>query len=299
MSQPATESAPAPSLRHIPRRYLALGLIIVAICLLAALILVRDNAGPDTSSTVETFDPASSSLLSTLSVPASVYNTVGVSSPANPVAAPQLAGSGSAPLWLAAGDGGSPKPVVFFYGAEFAPYPAVQRWPLVLALSRFGTFSRLGLMQSSPTTAFANLSTFTFWNASYSSKYLILESVERYSSLDPTGARYLTLQRPTARQAAAINSYGAGANTFAFLDVANRYILNGASFAPPVLAGLSQSQIAGDLNSPDSPLTQAVVTAANQITASICAVDGDKPDGVCESPGVVDADASLKITPPP
>ena len=189
-------------------------------------------------------------------------------------------------MWLAAADGGPPLPVVFFYGAEFAPYAAVQRWPLILALSRFGTFNQLGLMQSSATTAFANLSTFTFWNVSYTSKYLILESVERYSSLNPTGARYLRLQPPDARQAAAIASYGAGANTFALLDVANRYVLNGASFAPGVLAGLSQSQIAGDLDTPASPLTQAVVTAANEITASICAVDGDKPDAVCESHGV-------------
>ncbi len=37
MSQPASEPASAPALRHIPRRYLALGLIIVAICLLGAL----------------------------------------------------------------------------------------------------------------------------------------------------------------------------------------------------------------------------------------------------------------------
>ena len=94
-------------------------------------------------------------------------------------------------------NGGPPLPVVFFYGAEFAPYAAVQRWPLILALSRFGTFNQLGLMQSSATTAFANLSTFTFWNVSYASRYVILESVERYSSLNPTGARYLGLQTPT------------------------------------------------------------------------------------------------------
>ena len=67
-------------------------------------------------------------------------------------------------MWLATANGGPPLPVVFFYGAEFAPYAAVQRWPLILALSRFGTFNQLGLMQSSATTAFANLSTFTFWN---------------------------------------------------------------------------------------------------------------------------------------
>ena len=300
MSQPAPEPASAPALRHIPRRYLALGLIVVAICLLGALVLVRDNSGPSTSSTVETFSPAPSSLVSTLaSVPASVYDAVGVSSPVLPVTAPQPAGSGSAPMWVATANGGHSLPVVFFYGAEFAPYAAVQRWPLILALSRFGTFNQLGLMQSSATTAFADLSTFTFWNVSYTSKHLFLESVERYSSLNPTGARYLRLQAPDARQAAAVARFGASANTFALLDVANRFVLNGASFAPGTLAGLSQGQIAGDLDTPASPLTQAVVTAANQITATICAVDGDKPDAVCESRGVLAADQELKITPPP
>jgi hypothetical protein len=298
MSLPASEPASPTTLRHIPRRYLALGLIVVAIILLGALVLVRDNSGPSTTSTVETFSPAPSSLVSTLtSVPATVYDVVGVSSPANPVQAPRPTGNGSAPLWLATVGDGPPLPVVFFYGAEFAPYAAVQRWPLILALSRFGSFNRLGLMQSSASTAFADLSTFTFWNVSYTSKYLILESVERYSSLNPTGGRYLGLQRPDARQAAAIANYGQTADTFALTDVANRYVLNGASFAPGVLAGLSQSQIAGDLATPASPLTQAVVTAANEITASICAVDNDKPGSVCDSRGVLAADQELKITP--
>jgi hypothetical protein len=303
MSLPASEPASPTTLRHIPRRYLALGLIVVAIILLGALVLVRDNSGPSTTSTVETFNPAPSSLVSTMaSVPASVYDAVGVSSPANPAQAPQPTGSGTTPLWLATGGGATPEPVVFFYGAEFAPYAAVQRWPLILALSRFGTFGQLGLMQSSATTAFADLSTFTFWNSSstrsYTSKYVIFESVERYSSLNPTGGRYLSLQRPDAKQTAAIASYGQTADTFALTDVANRFVLNGASFAPGVLAGLSQSQIAGDLSTPASPLTQAVVTAANEITAAICAVDDDKPSTVCDSRAVAEADEELKITPP-
>jgi Domain of unknown function (DUF929) len=297
MSQPVSEPASTPALRHIPRRYLALGLIIVAICLLGALVLVRDNAGPSTTSTVETFSAAPSSLVSTVtSVPRGVYDAVGVTSPTVPVQAPATAGSGSAPIWRASANGGPPLPVVFFYGAEFAPYAAVQRWPLILALSRFGTFTQLGVMQSSATTAFANLSTFTFWKVQYSSEYLILEPVERYSSLNPTGARYLGLQKPNARQAAAIASYGTSRSTFALLDVANRYVLDGSSFAPGALAGLSQSQIAGNLTTTASPLTQAVVTAANEITAGICAVDGGKPDAVCESRGVLAADQVLKIT---
>src|SRR5580704_15756457 len=98
MSLPASPT----TLRHIPRRYLALGLIVVAIILLGALVLVRDNSGPSTTSTVETFSPAPSSLVSTVtSVPGSVYDAIGISSPAIPVQAPQRAGNGSAPIWLA------------------------------------------------------------------------------------------------------------------------------------------------------------------------------------------------------
>jgi hypothetical protein len=296
MSQPAQEPAPAPSLRHVPRRYLALVLIIAAICLLGTLVLVRDNSGPTSSSTVETFNPAPSSLVASVAaVPASVYDTVGVTSPANPVTPLRPVGAPNAPLWQATARG---KPVVFFYGAEFAPYAAAERWPLVLALSRFGTFSQLGVMQSSSTTAFTNLSTFTFWNVSYNSRWVDLQAVERYSGLNPTGARYLGLERPDARQSAAIATYGTSATIFPLLDVANRYVLGGAAFAPGVLAGLSQDQIAGDLSVPASPLTQAVVSAANEITAAVCSVDGNRPRTVCESRGVLAADDALKITRP-
>jgi len=299
MSQPAQEPAPAPSLRHVPRRYLALGLIILAICLLGALVLVRDNSGPTSSSTVETFNPAPSSLVANMAaVPASVYDAVGVTSPANPVTPPRQVGTPNDPLWQATVGGGPPEPVVFFYGAEFAPYAAAERWPLILALSRFGTFNRLGLMQSSATTAFANLSTFTFWKVSYTSRWVILQSVERYSSLNPTGARYLGLEKPDTRQSTAIAGYGTSATTFSLLDVANRYVLSGAAFTPGVLAGFSQDMIAGDLTMPASPLTQAVVAAANEVTAAICSVDGEKPGTVCTSRGVLAADDTMKITRP-
>jgi hypothetical protein len=298
----APEGAPATgsALRHVPRRYLALGLIIVAIFLLGTLILVRDHYAPTSSPTTEAFSAAPQSLLSTLhSLPQSVYDTVGVSSPANPITPLRpTTKSGDAPMWLASVDNGSPEPVVFFYGAEFAPYAAAQRWPLILALSRFGSFRQLGLMQSSQTTAFANVSTFTFYDTYYTSPYVILEPVERYSSLNPTGSKYLPLQQPDARQSAAVAGYASSPTTFPLLDVANRWVLNASSFTPGALVGLSQDQIAGDLSSPQSPLTQAVVSAANEITASICSVDGQKPGNVCESRGVVAADQVLKITPP-
>jgi hypothetical protein len=189
------------------------------------------------------------------------------------------------------------RPVVFFYGAEFAPYAAAQRWPVIVALSRFGTFGTVGLMQSSESVAFANTSTFTFWHTTYTSKWIALQTVERYSSLNPTGAQYTALQTPTPRQAAAVSTYDAAGATFPLLDIANRYVLAGSSFSPAVLASQNQSQIVGDLAIPTSPITQAIVASANEITATICAVDGQQPTAVCHARGVTAARAKLRITP--
>ena len=131
---------------------------------------------------METFSPAPSSLIATWPGALVGLRRRGGQLAGQPDhAAPRPAGS-SAPLWGATVDGGPPEPVVFFYGAEFAPYAAAERWPLVLALSRFGTFNQLGLMQSSASTAFANLSTFTFWHVSLLEPLVVLQSVERYSS---------------------------------------------------------------------------------------------------------------------
>ncbi len=292
MTVPARELTSAPVGRRFPRRLVALVLIGLAIVLLGALVIQRDASGPGSSSTVETFNPAPASLITSLgAVPAKVFDTVGTDSPSVPVEA--LHPTGRDGLWTAADASGSTKPVVFFYGAEFAPYAAAERWPLIVALSRFGTFTQLGEVQSSPTTAFADLATFTFWQEKYSSSYLVLQTVERFSSLNPTGARYLGLEAPDARQAATVATYSPGSRTFALVDVGGRWVLAGASFTPGALDGLTQSQIAGDLTSPASPLAQAVLASANEISAAICSVDQERPGSVCHSRGVMEADRLL------
>ena len=74
-------------------------------------------------------------------------------------------------------------------------------------------------------------------------------------------------------------------------------MLVGSGFAPSVLTGLSQSQIAADLAYPTSPVTQAIVASANEITAAICSVTGQRPAAVCGARGVVAADARMSISP--
>ncbi len=67
--------------------------------------------------------------------PPRVFDAVGVTAP-NPADRPHRAGR-PAPPHL---DG---KPEVLFVGAEFCPFCAAERWPLIVALSRFGRFTAL------------------------------------------------------------------------------------------------------------------------------------------------------------
>jgi hypothetical protein len=294
--EPVPEPAPAPLVRPIPRRYVALGLVVVALILLGALVLIRHAKAPRGTSTIETFTPAPASLITSLGhIPDAVINAVGATSPSETVTAPVRAGN--APLWQSTSHGVPALPVVFFYGAEFTPYAAAERWPVTVALSRFGHFGQLGLTQSSSSVIFPNLSTFTFWRSTYSSNWLGLQTVERYGSQNPTGVRYSSLQHPDARQAASIATYDKSSTAFPLLDIADRYVLDGSSFTPAVLAGLSQSQIVADLAFPTSPVTQAIVTSANEITAAICTVTGQRPAAVCAARGVAAADQKMGITP--
>jgi len=294
MHDHAPHTAAGPHLHQIRRLYVALGLIVVALVLLGALIVIRQHDPAADTSTTETFNPAPGSLISSLAqIPPSVANAVGVDTPTYPVS-PLTPVSGH-PLWLAAaGAHGSALPVVFTYGAEFSPYAGAESWPLVIALSRFGTFTQVGQVQSSGTEAFSGLSGFTFWRVAYTSRWITLEAVERYGTVDPTGARFVSLEHPDSAEAAAVAVFDPS-SSFPLLDVANRFVRNGSSFTPAVLAGLSASQIAGDLMYPTNPVTQALETAANEITAAICAQTGQRPGAVCSAHGVVAADAKLGI----
>jgi hypothetical protein len=295
MSLDAPEPADSPAVHMIPRRYAALGVIVLAIILVAALIVVRNHVNQNNNtSDVETITPAPASLITSIShVPTSIASAVGVTSPDVPTTAPTATGNTS--LWQSSATGAGSRPVVFFYGAEFAPYAAAERWPVVVALSRFGTFSALGLMQSASSVGFSDTPTFTFWQARYSSVWVDLQEVERYGSLNPTGAGFLPLQTPTARQAASVAVYDTSTATFPLLDIANHYVLVGSSFTPSVLGGLSQSQVAADLAIPASPVAQAILASANELTAAICTVTGQRPAAVCSAHGVDLADAKMGI----
>jgi hypothetical protein len=189
-------------------------------------------------------------------------------------------------------DGG--KPAVIYVGGEFCPYCAMQRWALVVALSRFGTFSDLGqTISSSSTDVFPGLQSWSFKGSRFSSPSLTFDPAEIYSST-PTGNEYEPLQSLSPIQKDAYDNYdlkyGGG---IPFLDIGNKFLALGASASPSVLEGLSLEQIAADLSDASSPVAQAVDGTANYIIAAICSVAGSNAAPICSSPLIAEAQTAM------
>jgi hypothetical protein len=171
----------------------------------------------------------------------------------------------------------SGKPIVFYFGAEWCPYCAFERWAMIIALSRFGTFSGLKTTSSSSSDIFPNTATFTFRDATYTSQYISFQPVET------ADRNQKPLQSPTAAQQAILSQYDPG-ETIPFVDVGNRYEFNGATYGNPgILEGQSWQAIATALQQPDSAEAQAILGSANLITAGICKVTKQQPASACTS----------------
>ncbi len=211
------------------------------------------------------------------SVPAATLNSVGTGTAyAKSVAAV------SAPALTSGG-----KPEVLYVGAEYCPYCATERWAMVAALSRFGTFSGLRGIKSSGTDAYPNTPTLTFYKSSYSSKYLTFSTVEEQT------VSKATLQTPTSAQQALITKYDsppyvAAADTGAipFIDFGGKYLVTGAQYDPQLLQGKTWAQVAAALKDKSSPIAKGADGAANMITAAICKITNNQPSNVCTSPAV-------------
>jgi hypothetical protein len=173
------------------------------------------------------------------------------------------------------------KPLVLYMGGEFCPYCAAERWALVEALSRFGTFTNLGQTSSSSIDTDPNTPTLSFHGSTYTSDYVTFQGVEMYTN-QPSGNFYGTLDKPTSQQAALLQTYTQGA--FPFVDFGDQAAVKSVTIDPAMLAGLTHQEVADALADPSSKIAQAVGGTANAFTTIICNLTGGKPANVCTSP---------------
>ncbi len=276
----------------------AWGVVGLVLVIVIVLIVVKLSQSPANNSSSSVQGPVSPSVLADLTnIPLSVYNSVGISSPTNTVTPPKVV-SGLSPFTFV-GSNGRKLPGVFYFGAEFCPYCAAERWAFIAATSRFGTWSGLQTMESSSTDVYANTPTFTFVNAKFSSPYIAVNTVEA-EDRNHNSLQQLNTQESNLVSQGDSSTYFGGSPTnypaFPFLSFGNKVLQLSSSFTPSILDGKTRTQIAGGLRNPSNTTTQAIVATANYLTASICAITKDQPAAVCNSRGVVLASHALSLS---
>ena len=285
------------------RILIAAGSIIAVVAIVVAFIVVKANSKPPASNTASN-GPTGAALASVVSdltsVPASTTDKIG-NGGGQVNATPKPVTNGT-PLTA------NGKPEMLYMGAEYCPYCAAERWAMIQALSRFGTFSGLSTVHSASVNGagqaepYPNTPTFTFHGSTYTSQYLTFTPVETQTNIpDKTTGTYTLLETPTKDQQALLTKYDAppyvpsgSQGAIPFIYFGGKYIIAGASYNPQVLAGLSWSKIASEVkNNPNSDVAKAVVGTANYITAAICKMTGNQPASACTST-IQSLESSLK-----
>ncbi len=260
----------------------AVGLVLVVFVVLV--VVKVSGGGPAKTAAPAVTDSAAVSAViqGVTTVPADVLDKVGAGKvdllPKVITGQPQLASNG--------------KPLVLYYGAEYCPFCAAQRWPMVVALSRFGTFTGLKVTHSAADDTYPNTPTLSFHGSTYTSDYLVFQGVETTTNVRQ-GNGYEPLDQPTADQQALVAKYdaapyvdGDSAGSIPFIDFANKAVQAGSSYSPPTLAGLTPQQVSAALKDPTSSIALAIDGSANAITALLCQITGGQPGNVCTTTAV-------------
>jgi hypothetical protein len=186
--------------------------------------------------------------------------------------------------------------VVSYVGAEYCPYCAIQRWALLVALSKFGTFAHLDSeVFSSSSDIYPHLASWSFVGATYTSKYFTFDPTELTSSTPLKGGPggYQRLERMTTAQRVAYDRYNPQ-GLLPFVDIGNQYVAVGASSSPSVLEGLSLGEIGNDLNNPRKPVAQSIDGSANYLIAALCTMAQKAAPAVCSTPTIHAASKALE-----
>ena len=271
---------PGPNHRRRPGATAALAAIVTATAL-STLVTPGAGAAATRAATVK-LTPGEYSLPATVvsqveAVPVATLVAQAVKRPAD-AEPPQALKAGTAAFTV----GG--KPAVVFVGAEYCPYCASERWPLVMALSKFGTFEDLRGSMSSTTDLGPRTPSFSFYRATYTSRYLSFLADEMETGTEQP------LQAPTAEEQALVTKYDttpyvpaedAGQNPIPFVFMAGRYVLTSTQFNGRALSGMKWATAAAYLTSGANAMSKAVEASAGYLVGGICGLTPGQPAAVC------------------
>jgi hypothetical protein len=171
------------------------------------------------------------------------------------------------------------KPEMLYIGAEFCPICAAQRWPMTVALSQFGTFANL--QQTHSAVRDGNIPTVSYYGSTFTSPYLTFTPVETTTN-EPSGGYYKPLETPTAAQNALWQANSPnGQQTFPFIDIGGKWLLQTSQFPATALEGKSFNQVLHSVGDNNTSIGAAIDASAAVLIQKICSVTGEKPAATC------------------
>lgn len=274
--QAAKEQAAREQRRARTRTYgiVTIALVVVIVAVLV-IVKVAGGGGSGSGSAVDVPSPPSgtpipaTTLAKLMSVPVSTLTaapTGGILTTPQSVNNPALSVDG--------------KPELLYIGAEFCPHCAAERWPLYIALSKFGTFSPSpGRIHSANLDG--DVPTLTFYGTTYSSPYFTFVPVEVYTN-KPQGNGYAPLQQPTQAQLTLWQQTNGG--SFPFLDFGGKQVLPSAQYSYAELQNLSFSAVAAQVGNNSTSIGADIDASAAQLVKTICgSLSHDQPSDVCSA----------------
>jgi thiol-disulfide isomerase/thioredoxin len=250
--------------RHSPYAWAGLGMVALVIAAAVAIFLTRGgDSGTATASEGQT-TPAGEA--AGASIPQAAALALG-----------QVRKVSDQPIY----DQG--KPSVFFMGAEWCPFCASERWALVEATSRFGTWSGLKELRSRPGQGnFPSLPTYDLTGATYKSDLIALRHIE-VATVDGD-----PLQKVGPFEEGLVNEYDkAGSIPFLFLGGPGGRYTADLAYSPALLEGQSFAALRQDVAAgAPTEAAEAIAGEADAITALICRLDGGQPASVCGQAGI-------------
>jgi len=269
----------------------AVGLVVVVVVALVIVKVATGSSSGKGNGTAPVLTVASPSTLAQVTgVSASVARSVGLPSgitvPSVAKDQPRLVGGG--------------KPEAFYVGADYCPNCAAERWAMIMAFSRFGSFSGLKETTSSPwENPPGPIPTFSFHGSQYTSNYVTLVTVEHETNdTGPNEAGRKTLEPLSSQESNLWSKYsthfGLPYEAYPFIDFGNKVFVLGASYNPAILTGQAdQATVASNFKNPKNEITQAIVGTANYLTAAVCSVTGNQPSSVCSASVVTQAEHAM------
>jgi Domain of unknown function (DUF929) len=177
-------------------------------------------------------------------------------------------------------------PEIMFICAEYWSQCAAERWALVMALSKFGTFTTLKGTTSSAAGASPKTPTFSFYGATYASKYLTLVTDELETSTDVGGGEYPLLQPPTTQEMTMMRTWDRAPYTtinasLPFAYIGGRFLLATAQYDASAISQMSFQAAATTMSAGTSTVSRYAEAAAGYLVADFCALTRDQPPQVC------------------